>query len=32
MCEVIDIFLNVKVVSYISDKKKVSFWAMFALG
>ena len=31
MCEVIERFLDVKVVSFISDEL-FSFWAMFALG
>ena len=31
MCAVIEIFLDVEVVSFISDEK-FSFWAKFALG
>ena len=31
MCEVIEGFLDVKVVSFISDEN-ISFWAMFVLG
>ena len=31
MCEIIKRFLDVKVVSFISDEN-LSFWAMFALG
>ena len=31
MCEVIERFLDVRVVSFISDEK-FTFWAMFALG
>ena len=31
MCEVFEGFLDVRVISFISDEN-VTFWAMFALG